>query len=330
MKRRTFVKNSTQAGLAFGLMGLAACRKGSSQQAESITEAVGASTDFKISLAQWSLNKAIRNGEMSPFDFSDKARALGFEGIEFVNQLYFDEIDKHPNRLSGINHFVSETLKRSKDADMQHVLIMIDHEGEVSAADTEVRTKAIENHLRWIDAAQGLGCHAIRLNLFGSEDVEAWKAHSVESLSILSDYAAAQKINVIVENHGGFSSNGALLAEVMRSVDKPNCGTLPDFGNFCMKRDSGAVFEGACVDEYDKYQGVADLMPFAKGVSAKAFDFDANGDETTIDFLKMFQIVKKADFKGWVGIEYEGENHTAEEGILLTKALLEKTFKQLT
>ncbi|MDT8413753.1 MAG: sugar phosphate isomerase/epimerase family protein [Flavobacteriaceae bacterium] len=330
MKRRTFVKNSTQAGLAFGLMGLAACRNGTSQQTENPTEAVGASTHFKISLAQWSLNKAIRSGEMSPFDFSDKAKALGFEGIEFVNQLYFDEIDKHPNRLSGINHFVSETLKRSRDADMQHVLIMIDHEGEVATADAEARAKAIENHRRWIDAAQGLGCHAIRLNLFGSEDVEAWKTHAVESLSILSDYAATQKINVIVENHGGFSSNGALLAEVMRTVDKPNCGTLPDFGNFCMKRDSGAVFEGACVEEYDKYQGVADLMPFAKGVSAKAFDFDINGNETTIDFLKMFQIVKKANFKGWVGIEYEGENHTAEDGILLTKALLEKTFKQLT
>lgn len=330
MKRRTFVKNSTQASLAFGLMGLAACRNGASQQPENLTEVAVEASDFKISLAQWSLNKAIRNGEMSPFDFSEKAKSLGFEGIEFVNQLYFPEIDKHPNRLSGINHFVSETLKRSREVNMQHVLIMIDHEGEISVEDTQARLKAIENHQRWIDAAQGLGCHAIRLNLFGSEDVDAWKTHSVESLSILSDYAATQQINVIVENHGGFSSSGALLAEVMRTVDKPNCGTLPDFGNFCLKRDNDAVFEGACIEEYDKYKGVAELMPFAKGVSAKAFDFDADGGETTIDFLKMFQIVKEANFKGWVGIEYEGDNHTAEEGILLTKALLEKTFKQLT
>jgi len=119
---------------------------------------------------------------------------------------------------------------------------------------------------------------------------------------------------VIVENHGGLSSNGAWLASVIRAVDHPRCGTLPDFGNFRVSAD----------EWYDRYQGVAELMPFAKAVSAKSYDFDERGEETTIDYRRMLGIVTGAGFNSWIGIEYEGNRLPEREGIARTKALLEK------
>ena len=178
-----------------------------------------------------------------------------------------------------------------------------------------------------MDAAKTLGCHSIRVNSFGKGDAETVKKAAIVGLGSLATYAKTMDINVIVENHGSYSSDGAWLADVMTQINMPNCGTLPDFGNFCIQREGDNPWEGKCINEYDKYQGVKDLMPFAKAVSAKAFEFDAEGNETTIDFKKMMQIVKDSGFNGWVGIEYEGHSMTEEEGIKATKALLEKVIK---
>ena len=205
---------------------------------------------------------------------------------------------------------------------------MIDGEGDLSFSDEKATKTAIENHKKWIDAAQFLGCHSIRINLFGEEDPEVWVTNSVNSLKALAAYAAPKNVNIIVENHGGLSSNAALLARVMTTVAMDNVGTLPDFGNFCLKREEGARWGAACVEEYDKYKGIAELMPFAKGVSAKSYAFDANGDETTVDYYKMMQIVKDSGFEGYIGTEFEGDVEDPTAGIAATKALILKAAAQ--
>lgn len=277
---------------------------------------------FKISLAQWSLNKPIFAGELDPMDFAEKANEMGFEGIEYVSKFYtpgFKDADDPKAALQGI----LDTLKaKSEEFNVTNVLIMVDDEGNLASNSEEERNQAVENHKKWIDAAQFLGCHSIRVNLFGSNDPQEWKQNSIDGLRKLSEYAAEKNVNVLVENHGYLSSNAELLAEVMEGVDRANCGTLPDFGNFCLKREGGELWEAPCVEEYPMYQGVEELMPYAKSVSAKSYDFNEEGQETTIDFRKMLQIVKDAGYTGWVGIEFEGPDMSPEEGIMATKELL--------
>ena len=270
---------------------------------------------LKISLAQWSLNKAIKAGQLSGLDFAKKSRSFGIEGIEYVSGLY----TTHSNLLEkmSMNKLSDELLKRSNDYGIDNVLIMIDGQGNLASSNKKERLEAIDNHMRWIDFALKLGCETLRLNLNGEKNLDKWTDNSVKSLSTLSEYN--KNINVVVENHGGFSSNGKYLANVMSNVDIINCGTLPDFGNFCM---DGSPRN--CNNWYDKYKGVEELMPYAHAVSAKSYHFDENGDETTIDYKKMIDIVKKAGYKGYVGIEYEGNILSEDEGIVATKKLLEK------
>ncbi len=270
---------------------------------------------LKISLAQWSLNKAIKAGQLSGLDFAKKSRSFGIEGIEYVSGLY----TTHSNLLEkmSMNKLSDELLKRSNDYGIDNVLIMIDGQGNLASSNKKERLEAIDNHMRWIDFALKLGCETLRLNLNGEKNLDKWTDNSVKSLSTLSEYN--KNINVVVENHGGFSSNGNYLANVMSNVNIINCGTLPDFGNFCM---DGSPRN--CNNWYDKYKGVEELMPYAHAVSAKSYHFDENGDETTIDYKKMIDIVKKAGYKGYVGIEYEGNILSEDEGIVATKKLLEK------
>jgi sugar phosphate isomerase/epimerase len=285
---------------------------------------------FKLSLAQWSLHKAILETKtLNPLDFPKKAKELGFEAVEYVNQLY--TIDQS-NVGAGINKLVKELKTRSTDNGITNVLIMIDGEGELAALTQNARNEAIAKHSRWVDAAAELGCHSIRVNLFGTgteNDFDTWKKASVDGLGRLAQYAAKSNINVIVENHGGLSSDAVKLTDVIRTIGLKNCGTLPDFGNFCVKRQGGERWGAPCIDEYDKYKGVLEMMPFAHGVSAKTYDFDAKGNETTIDYFKMLKIVKEAGYTGRIGIEYEGNRLSEEEGIKATKALLLKAASQL-
>ena len=191
---------------------------------------------------------------------------------------------------------------------------MVDEEGDLVVADQKEREKALQNHKIWVDAAAFLGCHAIRVNLFGSRNPEEWVQVSTDVLKKLSQYAATKNVNVLVENHGWLSSNSALLIEVMEKVNMPNCGTLPDFGNFCIKKQDAERW-GICVQEYPKYQGVKEMMPYAKAVSAKSMNFDENGNETAIDYKKMLSIVKEAGYTGFIGVEYEGDVLSEEKGI---------------
>jgi len=257
---------------------------------------------FNISLAEWSLHRKINKGDLKNIDFPEyAAKNFGIYGVEYVNQFFKDKA-KDMTYLKDLNN-------RAKDNGVKNVLIMIDGEGSLGDRDETKRLAAVENHHKWIDAAHFLGCHAVRVNAAGQGTKEEVKAQVVKSLSSLADYGKKGKISVIVENHGGISSHGDWLSDVLKTVGKKNCGSLPDFGNFY---------------EYDRYQGVADLMPYAKGVSAKSHFFDEQGNDTGIDYKRMMDIVKKSGFKGWVGIEFEGDKISEDEGIKKTKALLER------
>lgn len=273
---------------------------------------------IKLSLAQWSLNKLINGGILNPYDFAKIASGYGFTGLEYVSQLYKD-IYSSDNKAKAIENFVKKSLVESQKFGLENVLIMVDEEGDLSIENQSERNQAIENHRRWIDAAAQLGCHSIRVNLYGSSDLEIWKSTSIDSLSKLSDYASASKINILVENHGGYSSNASQLMQVIHAVDLPNCLTLPDFGNFCIDKK-----ENVCIDEYDKYKGVEELLSKAGAVSAKSYDFDSQGNETTIDYQKMLSLVNRAGYTGFIGVEYEGNRLSEKEGILHTKKLIEK------
>ncbi|WGK65952.1 sugar phosphate isomerase/epimerase family protein [Croceiramulus getboli] len=272
---------------------------------------------FDISLAQWSLHAPMQSGALSPMHFAKKAADLNFKGIEYVSQLYTDEIEK-----LGFQTVVDSLKAESDKHGIENVLIMIDHEGDLAASTQEGRDQAVEFHKKWVDAAQALGCHSVRVNLFGEKDREAWKKASVDGLSKLSAYAKTKNINVLVENHGELSSNAALVVEVIQAVNMDNCGTLPDFGNFCLEREDGERWGTPCVKEYPIYQGIQEMMPFAKAVSAKAYNFDTEGQETKLDYQRILQIIKEAGYRGYIGIEYEGDLADPIEGINRTRDLL--------
>jgi len=271
---------------------------------------------FKISLAEWSLHKSIFGGKLSHLDFPAKAKNdFGISAVEYVNQFFKDKAKDQA--------YLSDLKKRCDDLGVTSVLIMCDGEGELGDADTRKRKQAVENHYKWAEAAKFLGCHSIRVNAAGQGKPDEVAKAATDGLRQLSEFAKGLGINVIVENHGGSSSNGQWLSGVISGTGMDNCGTLPDFGNFCIARAPES--EGRkCLEEYDRYKGVQELMPFAKGVSAKAHEFDAQGNCIETDYTKILSIVKAAGYTGYIGIEYEGETLDEDEGIRKTKALLER------
>ncbi|MBD3581325.1 sugar phosphate isomerase/epimerase family protein [Flavobacterium selenitireducens] len=319
MDRRLFIKRTGQFGLATSLSHLV------------LPVILGDDMDwltpdtkpfFKLSLAQWSLHNAFNSKVLPTMEFAKVAKEFGFEGLEYVSSFYLPEKGKE----SELVRTVSELKKRSDDHGLENVLIMVD-EGDLSTADNAVRQATIDAHHKWIDAAAGLGCHSIRVNLFGGETEktpQVWMEKSAESLRKLCETAAKSKINVIVENHQLLSSDAAKVAKIIQNVNMKNCGTLPDFGNFCLKREGSERFSGKCIEEYDRYKGMQELLPFAKGVSAKSYDFNMAGEETTIDYKKMLQLVKASGYRGFIGVEYEGTRLSEVDGLMATKALLLK------
>jgi sugar phosphate isomerase/epimerase len=303
MKRRDFSK-LTIASAFIGLTPL-----------EILSASSNNKDQLKISLAQWSLNKAIKSGELSPLDFAKKARSFDIDAIEYVSGLYTNHTDTL--KKISMQKLSKELLKRSDDYGIDNVLIMIDSQGSLASSNKMERLKAIDNHKKWIDFSYEIGCETMRVNLSGETKLDRWTENSIKSLTELSDYN--KSINVVVENHGGLSSNGKYLSNVMSKVNIDNCGTLPDFGNFCIDGSPRA-----CNEWYDIYKGVEELMPYAHAVSAKSYDFDDSGNETKIDYSKMIDIVKKAGYKGYIGIEYEGSRMSEDDGIIATKKLLEK------
>lgn len=278
-------------------------------------------TLFEISLAQWSLNRMLFANELDPLDFARFAREeFGIEAIEYVNTFYKDK---------ATDFVYLEALKqRADDHGVASLIIMVDREGDMGDPNENRRIEAVENHFRWVDAAKFLGCHSIRVNAKSEGPPEVQQQLVADGLRRLTEFAAQRDLNVLVENHGGLSSDGQWLAGIMTLVDHPRCGTLPDFGNFCHdweKRDDPAMW-------YDRYEGVKTMMPWAKAVSAKSNEFDDDGNETGTDYDKMMRIVLDTGYRGpgkWVGIEYEGEDPDEAAGIRATKALLERVRETL-
>lgn len=268
---------------------------------------------FKISLAEWSFHRALFANEMTNLQFPVKTRELGMEGVEYVNQFFKDKAKDEK--------YLTELKKIAKNEGVENVLIMCDGEGMLGNPEKEERIKTVENHKKWVDAAAFLGCHSIRVNAASTGSYEEQQKLAADGLHMLCEYGDTKKINVIVENHGGLSSNGDWLAGVMKMVDHKRVGTLPDFGNFIINRETG--------EEFDRYKGVELLMPYAKGVSAKSHNFDAEGNETKSDFYRLMKIVKDSGYTGFVDVEYEGSELSEQEGVIATKNLLEKVFKTL-
>lgn len=290
---------------------------------------------IQISLAQWSLHKTFFGGPVKdwvrfgrliktypdsllqgedPMNFPKMAADYGVNTIELVNVFYYGKANDQA--------YWKEFKNKCNDAGVSVGLIMCDRLGNLGDPDSLARAQAVKNHHIWVDIAEFLGASAIRVNAAGEGTEEEVAASAVAGLKSLAKYASSKNISVIVENHGGYSSDGKWLAGVMNEVGLDNVGTLPDFGNFCIERG-----DGGCIREYDRYQGMAEIMPFAKGVSAKSHEFDLEGNEVRTDFAKMIQIVKEAGFSGYIGIEYEGNELSEDEGIKATKALLYKVLE---
>ena len=310
MDRKQFLEVGGLAALSAAIPGvMTACTSTSTAKSELF---------FDISLAQWSLHKSLFDGTLDHLDCPKVTKQeFGIHAVEYVNQFFKDKVKD--------NSYLDEMNTRCDDLGVDQVLIMVDGEGDMALTDDKERLKSVENHYKWVEAAEYLGCHSIRVNTFGDGTAEEQRKAAVDSLGRLATFAKDYDINILVENHGGYSSNGQWLSEVMNEVNMENCGTLPDFGNFCLKRDDGSRYKGECVEEYDQYKGVKELMPYANGVSAKSYAFDEEGKETTIDFTEMLSIIKDADFDGYIGIEYEGTELNEYEGIKATKKLLEQT-----
>ena len=276
---------------------------------------------FKISLAQWSLHRYLKrwtgdgytDGTGDPLDFPVLARhEFGIDALEYVNTFYYEKAKDEA--------YMTELKNRCDGEGVKSLLIMVDAEGNLGDPDGEARKTAVSNHYKWVEAARFLGCHSIRVNARSQGTWEEQMKLASDGLRSLCEFADPLDINVIVENHGGLSSNGQWLSGVMKMVDHPRCGTLPDFGNFRVSSD----------EEYDRYKGVGELMPWARGVSAKSHEFGENGNEIHTDYLRMLQIVKDSGYKGHIGIEYEGSELDEFSGIRATKALLEKVGHELS
>ncbi|HAD57961.1 MAG TPA: xylose isomerase [Planctomycetaceae bacterium] len=289
---------------------------------QAVKAAFAPAPKFKISLAQWSLHKMIFSGKLNHLDFAATTKKeFGIEAVEYVNQFFKDK--------AGDSKFLAEMNKRAEDNGVTQLLIMIDGEGRLGDPSLTKRAQAVENHYKWVEAAKTLGCHSIRVNAGSAGSYEDQIFRAADGLRALSEFGDQHGINVIVENHGGLSSNGKWLSTVIKTVDHKRCGTLPDFGNFGINRGK---------DEwYDRYEGTKELMPFAKAVSAKTYDFDDSRPFVTVDtrwkketdYKKMMKIVADSGYEGWVGIEYEGGKLGEAEGIKASKALLQRAIESL-
>ena len=296
MNRRNFIKRSATITGGLALSGFGS------------TLLSGADNlPFKISLAEWSLHRALHSKKIDHLDFISLTKTeFGLDAVEYVNSFFFDKAQDQK--------YLNEMKNRADDHDVKSLLIMCDNEGNLGDPDENKRNQAVENHYKWAEAAKFLGCHSIRVNARSEGSWDDQIELAADGLRRLNEFGDSIGINTIVENHGGLSSNGKWLSAVMERVDHSRVGTLPDFGNFRIQSD----------EWYDRYQGMKELMPYAKAVSAKSHEFDKKGNETGSDFYRIMNIVLDAGYKGYVGIEYEGNVHTEMEGIRLTNDLLKK------
>jgi len=277
---------------------------------------------LKISLAQWSLHRSIENGLISADDFPFIAKQdYGIKAVEYVSGFY----TKNVNNKS----YWKALRSRCENEGIQSLLIMVDHEGLLGDPEKSARLQAVENHYKWCEAARTLGCHSIRINAFGIGERKVIRAALIDGLGRLAEYCAKQNIHVLIENHGLHTSDASFIVDIIKAVDNPYLGTLPDFGNWCLNAEWGSTINNSCTESYDRYQGVSELIPYAKGLSAKSYAFDESGQETIMNYQRFLQIAMDHNYDGYIGIEYEGRELSEPDGILATKALLERSWAAL-
>lgn len=279
---------------------------------------------FTVSLATYSLHRAVEAGQIDNLDFPMIARTKYDIGVlEHLNGYFMDKAED----ISYLN----QLMQRCSDYDITNHLIMCDNEGSLGDLDDSKKKQAVENHFKWVNAAHQLGCTSIRVNVHGEGSAAEVASAAVDGLGRLGEYASTVGINILVENHGGYTSNAAWLATLLATVNMQNVGALPDFGNFCLGEEfyDTEANRWLCSDEYDRYQGIAELMPFAKGISAKSYDFDHQGNCVETDYVRALRIIKDSGYRGYLGIEYEGANLDEDEGIRKTKALLDRVIAEI-
>ena len=308
MRRRDFIKKSSALTAGIAITGISSLFTQNCSSQKML---------FNISLAEWSLHRTLRSNDIDHLDFITLTRTrFNIDAVEYVNTFFFDKA-KNKDYLNQMN-------QRASDHGIKNLLIMCDAEGDLGEPNDLKRIESVENHFKWVDAAKYLNCHSIRVNARSVSknelSYEDQQKFALDGLQRLAEYGEKIGINIIVENHGGLSSNGKWLSEIMTMANNSTLGTLPDFGNFKIKDDVW----------YDRYKGVAELMPFAKAVSAKSHEFDSNGREINTDYFKMMEIVLQAGYTGYIGIEYEGTKHSEIDGIIQTRDLLKKIQNQLS
>lgn len=263
---------------------------------------------YKVSCTEYSLHRMINEGELDHLEYAPFIKkTFGIDAVEYWSRPFGGRVSDE--------QYIAELRKRADDAGVKGLVILVDGEGHLGDPDEKKRRQAVENHFKWVDAGKQLGCHSIRVNAHSTGTYEEQLERAADGLRQLSEYAQGPGLNIIVENHGGLSSNGQWLAGVMKKVGMENCGTFPDFGNF---------------GDYDRYKGTKELMPWAKAVSAKSHEFDEQGNEVRTDYFRMMKIVVDAGYDGYVGIEYEGSKHSEVEGIRLTQQLLQRVRDELS
>ncbi len=275
---------------------------------------------YKISLAEWSINRPLFSGKMQHLDFAKIAKSAGIDAIEYVNQFFKDKAKD--------TAFLTEMNARAKGEGVTQVLIMCDGEGNLGDPDAAKRQTAVENHYKWVEAAKFLGCHTIRVNGYSSGTPEEQMKLVADGMHRLCEFADPHDINVVIENHGGLSSNAKWLVQTIRMASHKRAGTLPDFGNFRIA-GPGRGNPDAKVESYDSYVGVQEMMPLAKGVSVKPRVWDFTGRSSDIDLPKMMKIVVDAGYHGHCGIEYGPEGKELE-GVVELRKQLEAVRDQLT
>lgn len=268
---------------------------------------------FKLSLAEWSLHRTLFEGKLDHLDFPRVTKEdYGIDAIELVNQFFMDKAKDQK--------YLADFKKRATDLGVRILLIMCDNEGMIGDPNEAKRKQAVENHYKWAEAAKFFGCHSIRVNPYSSGSYQEQLERTADGLRRVAEFCAKLGLNALVENHGGLSSNAEWLVALVKRVGLPNCGTLPDLGNFKVDEHT----------EYDRYKGVSELMPYAKAISAKSLNFDEQGNEMRVDYRRMMKVVLDAGYHGYVGIEYSGEKLSEPEGIKATKRLLEKVGRELS
>ena len=297
------------------------------------------SKKIKISLQCFSFASEFYTGKFDLSNFSKIIReTYNLDGAEYWSIPF---MGKEKN-----SSFLSELKQKSNDYGVKNTIILVDlldmetmkQGNSLASVNKKERNQAVEDHKPWIDAAKSIGCDSIRINLWSDASKDEVMKVSIESISKLLEYCSDKNISIVIENHGGYTGDAKWLVNLIKKINNKNLGTLPDFGtlNFCVKRDvsDSEIFSSKCLNQYDKYLGVKELLPYAKGISAKSTQFDLKGNETDTNFKKMIRLIKKSNFEGYMSIEYEGairdtfsqqNNHlSTHDGILATKKLIEK------